>query len=284
MDIRKSVAILLFTTVISAGVQAENIGLYLGLELWNSKPSGIYGTKNNLIRAESKDDQQTSYYIELIHPYRFIPNVRINRSSFDASAQSEFSREYSNDTNTAHVDIVESINSNARFNISYVDYTLFYQVFNNEQLSLDLGLTARDFGDGVIYTEIADTTTTTRDFIWDGPDHDDHDYHNIVEETQTTNTENLKANEIEPMLFIAGNVLMPIEGLAVFTQANISLASDHSIYDYSIGIDYDLLDNRMVDLNISAGYRTSQMDFEDLHGLYSNIEFKGMFIGLTARF
>jgi len=284
MEIIKKATVLLIATVLSTNIQAENIGLHLGIQLWKSKANGTFGEKNSSTKAESSDNQKTNFHIKLIHPFRLLPNARISTASFDASGLSEFSREYSNDTDTAHVDVVENVKANNRFNLSYVDYTLFYQVLNNGQFSMELGLTARDFGDDVVYSETADITTTTRDFIWDGPDHDDHDYHNIVETSKRISADHLRVDEIEPMVFIAGKLLTPVEGVGAFFEANISLASEQTVYDYLVGVDYDLLDNRMVDLNISAGYRASQMDFEDLDGLYSDIEFKGVFIGFTTRF
>lgn len=221
MDIHKKVTTLVFVTLMSTNIQAENVGLHLGAHLWNSKPNGAFGEKSNLTRAETDRDQNIGYFIELIHPYQLLPNVRIERTSYDASGQAEFSREYSNDTDIAHVDVLEHVTANTRFNISHVDYTFFYQLFNDEQLSLDLGLTARDYGDGLVYTESADITTTTRDFIWDGPDHDDHDYHNIVEKTQRVNKEDLKVDEIEPMLFFASKIVTPVKGLAFLLKRTI---------------------------------------------------------------
>jgi hypothetical protein len=77
---------------------------------------------------------------------------------------------------------------------------------------------------------------------------------------------------------------LPSTGLSVFAQGDFSLTGDHSLYDYQVGLSYDLIDSRMVDFNVNLGYRVVKMQFEGLNNLYADLEFKGAFVGVISHF
>lgn len=64
------------------------------------------------------------------------------------------------------------------------------------------------------------------------------------------------------MLYIATNPSLPLKGLRVFAQG----------------------DSRMVDFNLTLGHLVVKMKFEDLDNLYTDLEFKGSFVGVIAHF
>jgi outer membrane protein len=85
-------------------------------------------------------------------------------------------------------------------------------------------------------------------------------------------------------MYVATNISLPLTGLSVFAQGDFSLINDHSLYGYQIGLSYDLIDSRAVDFNVTLGYRVVKMEFEDLNNLYTDLEFKGAFVGVIAHF
>ncbi|MBL4940595.1 MAG: hypothetical protein JKY81_02900 [Colwellia sp.] len=77
---------------------------------------------------------------------------------------------------------------------------------------------------------------------------------------------------------------MPLTNLSVFAQADFSLIDDHSLYDYQVSLSYNLVDNRMVDFNLTLGYRAVKMEFSDLANLYTDLDIKGAFVGVIVHF
>jgi len=272
------------SALLTANAQADSVGLHLGGQFWQSKATGVFGEQNSLGEVDAKKEQQNSYFFALEHPFPLLPHLRISKTSLDTSNQTSSTLDYSDDTETAHVDVHVDRVIDASFNVRYIDYTLYYQLFDNGLFSFDLGLTARDFGGAVSLTATDDIVTTTRDFIWDGEDHDDHDYHNIIETSQSVNSNKIKPNEIEPMLYVATNIVLPMSGLSMFVQGDVLLAGEGSHYDYQFGLNYNVIKNRKVDIDLLLGYREVNMDFEDLSRLHTGIEFKGAFVGVVAHF
>ncbi|GAA5143216.1 TIGR04219 family outer membrane beta-barrel protein [Thalassotalea piscium] len=273
-----------FAVFLTANVQAEAVGLYLGGQVWQSEASGVFGEINALRDFDLAKEYQNNYFVAIEHPFPLLPNIRISSTSLATLGHIRSMQEFSNDNEVYYVDVRVDSDVEANFNVSYIDYTLYYQVFDNGLFSVDLGLSARDFNGSVTVTETTNTTTTTADKIWDEEEHDGHDHPPITETTTTVEANNKKTNDIEPMLYVASSISLPLTGVSVFAQGDFSLINDHSLYDYQLGLSYDLINNVMVDFNLTLGYRAVKMEFQDVNSLYTDLEFKGAFVGVIAHF
>lgn len=271
-------------TLFTVNVQADMVGLYLGGQILQSEVSGVFGEKNTPINFNLKKEQQVNYFIAIEHPFPLLPNLRISNASFDTTGKTNLTQKSNFDNETSHVSVDLDADVDASFDVSYVDYTLYYELFDKALFSFDIGLTVRALNVDYSIMESKNTITTTRDFIWDGEEHDEHDYHSVIEITNTVDTRKIKNDEVMPMLYIATNAALPLTGLSAFAQGDFLLKDDHTLYDYQIGLSYDLVDNRMIDLNLTLGYKVEKMKFEDLDNLYTDIDFKGAFVGIMAHF
>lgn len=257
--------------------QANNtVGLYVGTQIWQSELSGGVTKEDGLIEFNYKKEQQVIFFVAVEHPFPLIPNIRISRTNFDTSSQTSSTQEFSFTEDTSDIvhETLTDSDIETRFNVSYIDYTLYYQLFDNRSFSLDLGLTARDFSGAITVTENVTTVNNWSDI-----------FGNPYTATRNDNFTNaIKTNDVEPMLYIASNIALPLSGLSVFAQGDLLLKGDNTISDYQVGLEYKLIDRRMVGLNMTLGYRTVKMDFENSDDLFIASEVKGAFIGLIAHF
>ena len=261
--------------VFTANVQADTVGLYIGGQAWQSEASGTLGEKNSLINPNLKKEQQINYSIAFEHPIPLIPNTRIASTTLDTTGNKTLAQAltFGGESFSIGDDI------KATFNVSYIDYTLYYELLDNDAFSFDLGLTARDFNGDVTVTGPTSNSDGTCNDPNPSPDSP------CTEEGEsTTPIGKIKADEIEPMLYVATNIGLPLASLSIFGQGDISIKGEHSLYDYQVGLNYDLVNSRVVDLNLTLGYRVVKMEFEDLNNLYTNLEFKGAFVGIVTHF
>ena len=281
---KKTVFATTIAALFTANVQADTVGLYLGGQIWQSEASGIFGEKNILIDSNLKKEQQSNYFVAVEHPFTLLPNVRISSTTLDTTGKTTSTQEsFSFDDGVFHIDVDIDVDVDASFNISYVDYTLYYELFDNDLFSFELGLTARDFDGAVTETETITTVTTSNDGALDAEEHPEHN-HIVTETTKAVAMGKIETTEIVPMLYVATNISLPLTGLSVFAQGDFLLKDDHSLYNYQVGLSYGLVDSRMVDFNVTLGYRAVKMEFDDLNNLYTDLEFKGAFVGVIARF
>ncbi len=244
-------------SILSANVQADALGIYLGGQLWDNQASGTLGDGSSQVDFNLVDEKQNSFFIAFEHPLPIIPNLRIASTSLETSGVTTLTADFEFEDETFSKDAIV----NADFNVSYVDYTLYYELFDNDILSFDFGLTGRDFDGDVT---LAAQVTTDSDIV--------------------TQSESIAVTDIIPMLYVATNVGLPLTGLNLYAQGNFLSFDDHTLYDYEVGVSYELIDNLAVDVNINAGYRAVKLELEDLNDLYTNIEFDGVFIGTTIHF
>ncbi|WP_286234657.1 TIGR04219 family outer membrane beta-barrel protein [Thalassotalea sediminis] len=248
---------ILFTST----VQADAIGVYLGGQVWDNKASGIFGESGGQTNFQLADEQQGSSFIAIEHPIPFIPNARISHTSLETKGMTQLDSDIQFDGYT----FASGRDVNANFDVSYTDYTLYYEFFDNGLFSFDLGITGRDFDGDVSLSGLAEVSN-------DGS-------------TSTIEvTGKIATDEMVPMLYASTIVGLPFTGVDLFAQGNFLSLDDHTLYDYQAGVSYEAIDNLAVDVSFSLGYRAVKLELEDLNNLYSNLEFKGVFAGVTVHF
>lgn len=272
------------TFFITSPKENNAIGLTLGGQIGKSSAKGTFGEEDTLVDATSTKERHVNYFVAIAHPYPLLPNIRISKTKLETSGTTYSTQESSFDNDTAHVNVNTNTTVNSGLALNYVDYTLYYQLANNRSFTVDLGVTARDFEAAVTAEKIIFTTTVTRDFIWDEDGHEDHDFHNVTEITDTITTNTIKTDDIVPMLYVATNIQLPFNGLKIFAQGDFSLKNNQSFFDYQLGLSYALVKNRIGDLDLTLGYRANKADVEHSNGLNLNLDFKGVFAGITTHF
>ena len=238
---------------VSANVQADAIGVYLGASYWDQSSTGEFGSSSQQVNFNLVDKQQTSYFIAVEHPLPFIPNGKIANATLQSAGQALLTTAFEYNGTTFENNSTVS----ADFDVSFTDYTLYYELFDNDLLSFDFGVTGRDFsGDVTVSGEINGTMETSR----------------------------IATDEIVPMLYARTNIGLPFTGFNFFAEGNFLSIKDHTLYDYQAGISYELVDNLAIDINVTLGYREVELSLEDLNNLYSDIAFKGVFLGTVVHF
>jgi outer membrane protein len=264
----------------------NKVGLYLGSQIWQSEASGVFGEKNTLIYFNLKKEQQNNLFVAIVHPYSLLPNARISSTTIDTTGKITSTQAFNFGDGTFTI----GDNVNASFNVSYVDYTLYYGLFNNRLFSFDLGLTARDFNGAATVKGPTITEDTQPDRNgWHESCYDENgelkgDCSPGSTSSSVTATGKIKTDEIEPMLYVATNISLPLTNLSIFAQGDFSLVDDHSLSDYQVGLNYDLIDSKVVDFNVTLGYKVVKIALEDLNNLYTDLEFKGFFVGVITHF
>ncbi|NMP17247.1 MULTISPECIES: TIGR04219 family outer membrane beta-barrel protein [unclassified Thalassotalea] len=224
----------------SPNANADAIGVYIGAQVWDMAAEGSYDDSKVQQEFNFDDDTQNRFYIEFEHPLPFIPNIKIAHSELMTTGV---------EINPA----ADSLQGSSELDLSYTDYTLYYELFDNGLFSFDFGLTGKDFEGEFITLDRS------------GLDVDNVD-------------------EIIPMLYLSAEVELPLTGLGVFAEGNILALDDHTAADYQAGISYALIDNMIVDVDIQLGYRWAQVELEDLEGIYSDLDFDGAFAGVEVHF
>ncbi|RUO47185.1 hypothetical protein CWE21_08260 [Pseudidiomarina aquimaris] len=243
--------------VISAGgliaapqANADTVfGVYAGAQTWKADTSGSFGSERSTSDFSFADDQQGSAYIAFEHPIPLFPNVKVRHNDLVTDGSQLLNEDFSFfGTNFA---------ANSRVNytadLSHTDYTLYYELFDNDLVSFDLGVTAKRV-DGSIEVRGEQTLQGQSTDGW------------------------------IPTLYSQLRVGIPATDLTLYGLANAVSIEDSKVEDYEFGVEYRPIENLAVDVNLQLGYRVFNVELDDLDGVYSNLEYKGPYLGIEFHF
>ncbi|WDD98324.1 TIGR04219 family outer membrane beta-barrel protein [Thalassomonas actiniarum] len=249
---KKAAIALTLTTLLSASVQADTLlGVYFGGQVWDNEAEGVFGESTTQSDFNLKDEQQGSFFVAVEHPLPFLPNVKLAHTSLDTDGNTTLTTdfEFNDQTFTANTSV------DAVFDVSYNDYTFYYELFDNDLLTFDFGLTARDLDGDVKVADTGNTQSASR-----------------------------SVSEIVPMVYSSAIIGLPFTDWNLFAEGNYLTFDDHTLYDYQVGVSYALTENFALDVNLTAGYRAVKFELDDLDDFYADLEFKGLFAGVIMHF
>ena len=243
-------ALFIATAMLPSVVSADTIfGVYAGGQYWRTDANGSFATSRNLRESDFDSEQQTSAYVAIEHPIPLIPNLKIRQNQLEVSGSTTLAREF----NFANASWAAGSAVRTMVDLSHTDFTLYYELLDNDLVSLDLGATAKRI-DGQL--AVSDASQTAR----------------------------LATDGWVPTLYAHGRVGIPATDVTIYALANAISIGDSSIRDIEAGIEYRLLENIALDVNLQIGYRDITIELDNLDGIYSDMSFKGPYLGLEIHF
>lgn len=222
MKIKQKSKVLLTTTIlntilvsglITSTAQADTLlGADLEVGVW--LPSYDAGS---LIGSISGDNKSIFASATIEHPVPLIPNFKLSLSK---------------------------VNSN-RFEYTKIDYTAFYEILDNDAISIDVGLGVSQFEGGKFLSQPFSGMT--------------------------------------PHAYVDAELALPYLNTTFYTDIHTLNYDGNQITDAIVGLRYDF-NLIAVDLGLKAGYRMQSFDAKDFDNLTFNIKTDGYFVGLHADF
>ncbi|WP_395341496.1 TIGR04219 family outer membrane beta-barrel protein [Ningiella sp. W23] len=227
------------------------LGVYAGVQGWNMETEGGFAQNESLANFNFEDETHTNFYVALEHPIPLLPNVKVVRTTLDTSGITTL------DGTFTFGDEVYTVNSrlDTTADLTTTDYILYYELLDNDVVSLDLGLSGKQI---------------------------DGDFVVVDEDTQQTSFESFSG--IVPMAYARAQVGLPLTGLGAFVEGSFLSFDDNTLSEYQAAIVYNFVDTLAIDMEIQAGYRATSIELEDLDDIFADLEFKGPFIGLQFHF
>ncbi len=243
----------LAASIIAIPAKADTLlGLYVGAQGWNMETEGGFSNDTDLTNFKFDDETKGSFYIALEHPVPVIPNIKVRRTAMDTMGDVTLNSSF--DFNGEIFNINTTLNTEV--DVSNTDYILYYELFDNDLVSFDLGINGKHI-DGTIYVE------------------DAADASNNAEE---------EFSGIVPMIYSRIAVGLPFSGLGVYAEGSYLSIDDHTLSDVEVALTYEFVDNLAVDMTLQVGYRAVTLELDDLDDIYTDFEFSGVFAGLEVHF
>ena len=237
--------------LVGSYAQADTLlGLYASVDAWSMESSGSFGNSTTTMQDFNlDDDNKVSFSIALEHPVPILPNFRLRSNDLSSSGDSTLNESFTYGGETFAINTTVA----TEFEIQNTDITLYYEVFDNDVVSFDLGLTGK-YLDGEIKVR-SDSLSASETF-----------------------------KGIVPMLYGAVQIGVPATGLSFFGELNALSIDENNIQDYQAGVAYSFVDNLAIDLSVRAGYREFSLELDDMDDVFTDWSFDGPFLGVQAHF
>ncbi|NDV92573.1 TIGR04219 family outer membrane beta-barrel protein [Alteromonas sp. 345S023] len=236
----------------SVTTQADTIaGVYAGAQAWQTDTTGGFADSSSTANFNFDDETNSSLYIAFEHPVPLVPNVKVVHTTLDNNGTTTLDSSFSFDGElyTANSEV------NTITELEATDLILYYELFDNDLVSFDVGLNAK-YIDGAFY----------------------------VEDTASDTQSSGEFSGVIPMVYSKVQVGLPFTGLAAYAEGSYLSFDDHELSDYQVAVTYSFIESIAVDMTVQLGYRNVTVDIEDIDDVYADMEFDGVFAGLELHF
>jgi outer membrane protein len=224
---------------------ATVVGFKLGGDLWLTDNDGTFAADNGAPQAVDYDSStQGSVWVAIEHPLPFVPNLLLRENRLESSG-SLANADFSFKGNAFSGTLV------ANTDISNTDFILYYELLDNDLVTLDLGGAYKQLHGSL---SVADAGHPERQDIDSG----------VL------------------MGYASGKVGVPGVGLYAFVDV-LSGLSETRVYDYSLGLGWEFK-GVALDYHLRGGYRYVNFDVSNFSGVSTDLEFDGYFAGLEIDF
>ncbi|RZQ54934.1 hypothetical protein C1E23_01215 [Pseudoalteromonas phenolica] len=239
------------------------LGLYLGAEGWQAENSGSFSENGELQTFEFEDQTFSSFYAALEHPIPLVPNLKLRYTELELNGDASLDAAFN--FNGKKFQIADSSEPNLDLvtDFSHMDYTLYYELFDNDLVSIDFGVTFKQFDGTALVEGEAE--------IEGGQGYE-------------TAREEVDFSGIVPLGYLRGEVGLPLTGLSVFAEGSLLAIDDSKIQDYQVGVAWEFVDTLAVDIAVRAGYRSMIVQLDDVDDINTDFDVSGPFAGLQVHF
>jgi len=193
------------------------IGGDIEMNVWQQEQTTTYGGSEH----DGGSNTAVTFEGSIEHFIPLIPNIKFAQSSVDGDDLKYTKR----------------------------DYTLYYEILDNDLISADVGLGLTHLSDGEVYTGVIN-----------------QDFDGYV-----------------PHLYAAAELGLPGTPFFVFAKWNGIAYSDSNMLDFSIGVQYSI-PLIAFDLEVQGGYRVQQFDLDDFDNANVDSKTDGIFLGANIDF
>lgn len=231
--------------------QAEIASVKMGIANWKQEPQGNLRWDGTDIDVESDfflgSKSQGFIWANIEHTKTRLPQIGLMHTKMGSTGSGTANSGFSFGGFTFPVS--EPIST--VLEVNETDLILYYEMTNIPNVHIDLGIVLR-YIDGI--------AQVTRD--------------------SNGEVESMNFDGIVPMIYTNVTAELPITGLSVGVQSSAVGYNGHSLFDIRAKIAFQ----SKAGIGVELGYRHQQVKLDGLDSFYSDLEFSGTYLGVTAKF
>jgi outer membrane protein len=246
------IAVVLSGLLLSTTSHADTLlGLYGGAQMWAMESEGAFASDANLANFTFDDERQGSYYLAFEHFIPLVPNAKLIHTSFDTDGVTDLSSSFTFGGETFASDT--RLNTNVE--MSMTDHILYYEILDNDLVSIDLGINAKKIDATISVDDTVNAVTGSQD-----------------------------VTGYIPMVYSKIEFGIPATDWSIFAEGSYLSIDGHSVSDLNAAFEYRIIDSLAVNVALQIGGRAVTIELDDLDNTYTDLEFSGVYAGIEVHF
>lgn len=221
------------------------VGFKIGGDYWDLDTSGSFADEGQPLQTfDYSSSAQGSYWFAIEHALPLVPNIKIRENSLDQKGNASVTN-FNFNGNVFNGDVT------AYTDLSNTDIVLYYELLENDILSLDLGAAYKLM-------------------------------HGAMRVQDPGHPEEIEIDDGIIMAYASTHIGIP--GIGLYGFADLMLGVDETnVHDYSVGLGWEF-DGDAVDTRVRVGYREFLFNVDNFSGISADMEFVGYFAGVEIDF
>ncbi len=244
-----SYLVAMFAITAAANVKADVAGVTAGIEMWQADPTVTAGDTGYAQSLTAGDENANAFYVDFEHPLPLLPNLALRRQSLDFSGSTTLTAELRLDG----VTFPKATVLDNQFKLAYTDASFYYELLDNDLVSLDLGVTAR-----LVKAD--------------------------AQASAASSSASANLSVPLPMFYWNATIGVPATAASVFFTGNYVNYSDNSFYDARAGLAYEVIDATAMSLAIKLGVQKLDLDVQDQDDIDAKVAIDGAFVAVEIDF
>lgn len=116
------------------------LGVYAGGQMWAMETEGAFASNNELATFNYDDERNGSYYLALEHFVPLVPNAKVIHTTMDTNGATNLTGNLS----FAGQDYAVNTRLGTDLSLTTTDYILYYEILDNDIISIDVGINAKN--------------------------------------------------------------------------------------------------------------------------------------------
>ncbi len=228
--------------------QADVLGVTVGAEWWQANPDGRMGDAGFSQRLSFDDDSHSAFYAAFEHPIPLLPNVLMRRQTLSFQGDTVLPGEL----RLYELPYASQSRVYNELSLEYTDASFYYELMDNDILSLDMGLTAR-----FLQTDL------------------------MIKQASS-----VSKGISTPMPMLYGNASIGVFGTnsSLFFTGNYGRYDGQQMSDLRAGFAYEWIDLAAFSLTVKLGVQRLELELNNEDRMDADLLMDGAFIGLEADF
>ena len=248
MPFRHTLGLIILSLLLNAEANADVMAAKFAYQHWQTDADSNFGEATDAkVTIPKEESTQFKVQLAIEHPFPLIPNFLLATSKYEQSGAVALAQTYR--LGGQLYSVASSLNTSAEYSNS--DLVMYYELSDNSLFELDLGLQLRFLSADFSAADVSKGLSSSGE-----------------------------SKEWRPMGYVKLQSGLPLVGV----QSYVQWAQGGGSKELEAAVGYRVVDSALADLSVFLGYKDSELELDNVDGIFAKHDWQAVFVGVELVF